>query len=143
MLYGGNRNKCSYGIKCYRENLQHILDYSHDEINRDRFNKIIKFYKTPNYDIRKEMYKDDSIYKFKNGYHFGMILWVLENKNKFNIDEKNIIRKFFTLLEEDAKVDPILDTRDRNEEITFKNKVMTAQKLWETKLCNTILLFSL
>jgi len=143
MLYGGNRNNCSYGIKCYRENLQHILDYSHDEINRDRFNKIITFYKTPNYNMKEEMYKNDSIFNFKEGYHFGMILWVFENIMKFNKDEKNIIKKFFTTLEEDAKVDPILNTRDRKDEIKFKNKVMTPQKLWENELSNTKIIFSL
>jgi hypothetical protein len=32
---------CQYGIKCYRENLQHIIHYNHDEINKKRFDKII------------------------------------------------------------------------------------------------------
>jgi hypothetical protein len=100
------KNKCSYGIKCFRKNLQHILDFGHEEINRERFNKIIQFYKTPNYNLKEEMTKDKSIFKYKNGHHFGMILWVFENLKTFNSEEKKIIRQYFTTLEEDARVDP-------------------------------------
>jgi hypothetical protein len=147
MLYGGNRNKCTYGIKCFRENLQHILDYDHEEINRERFNKIIEFYKKNSNpginDISTEMNKDESIFKYKNGHQFGMILWVLENLKKFKLEDKKIIRQYFSTLEEFARVDPILLTRDRKDKVIFRKKLMTVDKLWENELSNTKILFSI
>jgi hypothetical protein len=132
-----NRTECKYNINCYRENLQHILDYSHNDFYRERFNKIIKTYKITKYN------RSDSLYIYKSGRHFGMILWVLENHHNFSSDEKNIIKRYFTTLEEEAMIDPILNTRNRKEDIRYNDKYITIQKLWETELCNTIVIFSI
>jgi hypothetical protein len=134
---------CQYGIKCYRENLQHIINYNHDEINKKRFDKIIKFYKTPNHSIEEEMSSNNSIFKYKNGQHFGMILWVLKNLKTFNSGEKKIIRQYFTTLEEDAYVDPIINNSDRKDKIIFKKKYMSVFTLWESELSNTKIIFSI
>lgn len=132
-----NKVECTFGNKCYRENLQHILDYDHNDLNRERFNKIINYYKSDKINY------SDVIFTYRRGHHFGMILWVLENLNKFNYNEKKTIKQYFTTLEEEAKIDPILALRDRKENIIFKEKVMTIQDLWGNELNNCKIIFSI
>jgi hypothetical protein len=132
-----NKVECTFGSKCYRENLQHILEYDHNDLNRERFNKIINYYKSGKINY------SDVIFTYRRGHQFGMILWVLENLNKFNYNEKKTIKQYFTTLEEDAKTDPILASRDREENIIFKGKVMTIQDLWGNELNNCKIIFSI
>jgi len=122
-----SRIKCIFGIKCYRQNLQHILDYQHDEINRQKFNKII-------------CNSDETI--FINGQHFSLIIWILENFRNFSKKDRSIIKNFFTSLEENAIIDHLL-INNYNDMIIYKQKAMTIQKLWEKYYNNSIIIFLL